>query len=278
MKIVIVYCSPAGSTRRIADVFHKSFKKRKADVVTLDLATDDGRPAALDLIKSTDQEVCLIIGSPVYRDMAIPPVMNFIDALPQSEGNYAVPFVTWGQACSGMALWQMGDALLKKGFQIAGAAKVVALHSMMWLADDPAGNGHPDKTDEGTIKEMAATLQARFDSGDIPVLALEALDYQPRKRAEEIKNKIIAPWFIITKEVDSEACTQCGICEEECPVDAVILDPYPEFNQSCFDCFNCIRLCPEDAIASTISMVDISDHIRERVITINEQPLTQVFL
>jgi ferredoxin len=149
---------------------------------------------------------------------------------------------------------------------------------MMWLADDPAGKEHPDKADEGTIREMAATLQARFDSGDIPVLALEDLDYQPRKRAEEIKNKINAPWYIIPKKVDSAACTQCGICEEECPVDAVILDPYPEFDQNCIDCFNCIRLCPEEAIASLISMDDIADHIRERVNTINERPLTCVFL
>ena len=278
MKIIIAYCSPAGSTRQVAKILEKGLSQSKTKPVMLDLAKGHDRSAALEVINTSGQKVCLFIGSPVYRDMAIPPVMNFIKELPQLEGNYAVPFATWGQACSGLALWQMGDALMKKGLQIAGAAKVVALHSMMWPADDPAGKGHPDKSDKGSIAEMAATLQARFDSGDIPVLALEALDYQPRKRAEEIKNKINAPWFIITKEVDSEACTQCGICEEECPVDAVILDPYPEFDQNCFDCFNCIRLCPEDAIASTISMVDIMDHIRERVITINEQPLTQVFL
>jgi ferredoxin/flavodoxin len=278
MKIIITYCSPAGSTRQVAEVLHHSFSKHNEDVVTFDLAKENDRSAALDVIKTADQKVCLFIGSPVYRDMAIPPVMKFIDALPQSESSYAAPFVTWGQACSGMALWQMGDALMKKGFQIAGAAKVVALHSMMWLANDPAGNGHPDKTDKSIIEELAATLQERFDSGDIPVLALQALDYQPRKRAEEIKNKINAPWYIIPKKVDSAACTQCGICEEECPVDAVILDPYPEFDQNCIDCFNCIRLCPEDAIASSISMVDIMDHCRERVGTINEKPLTQVFV
>jgi ferredoxin/flavodoxin len=278
MKIIIAYCSPGGSTRQVAGVFHNSFNNNNADVVTFDLAKEYDHSAAQDVIKTTDQKVCLFIGSPVYRDMAIPPVMKFIDALPQSEGNYAVPFVTWGQACSGMALWQMGEALMKRGFLIAGAAKVVALHSMMWLANDPAGKGHPDKTDESIIEEMAATLQERFDSDDIPVLALETLDYQPHKRADEIKNKINAPWYIIPKKVDSAACTQCGICEEECPVDAVILDPYPEFDQNCIDCFNCIRLCPEEAIASSISMEDIADHIRMRVETIDEKPLTQVFV
>ena len=278
MKIIITYCSPAGSTRQVAEVIHNSFIQRNADVVTLDLAKENERSSALDLIKTSKQKMCLFIGSPVYRDMAIPPVMNFIEELPLSEGNYAVPFVTWGQACSGVALWQMGGALRKKGFQIAGAAKVVALHSMMWLAEDPAGKGHPDESDRAVIEEMAATLGARFESGDIPVLALDALDYQPPDRADEMKNKIKAPWFIIPKKVNNEACTQCGICEEECPVDALLLDPYPEFDQKCIDCFNCIRLCPEEAIASSVSMEDIANHIRQRVENINEVPLTQVFV
>ena len=93
-----------------------------------------------------------------------------------------------------------------------------------------------------------------------------------------MKNKIKAPWLIIPKTVNNEACTQCGICEEECHVDAVLLNPYPEFDQKCIDCFNCIRLCPEEAIASSVSMDDIADHIRARVKNINERPLTQVFL
>ena len=278
MKIIIVYCSPAGSTRQIADVFHDSFIKRNADVVTLDLAKENQRSSALDLIRTTNQKMCLFIGSPVYRDVAVPPVMNFIGTLPAVESNYAVPFVTWGQACSGVALWQMGGALRQKGFQIAGAAKVVALHSMMWLANDPAGRGHPDEDDRRLIEEMAATLSFRLDSNDIPVLQLEVLDYQLPVRAAEMKNKIKTPWYIIPKNVSTGTCTQCGICEEECPVHAVILDPYPEFDQKCIDCFNCIRLCPEDAIASSVSMDDIADHIRARVKNINERPVTQVFL
>ena len=278
MKLIITYCSPAGSTRQIADVFHKSFTERNTDVVTLDLAKENERSSALDLIKTSNQKICLFIGSPVYRDMAVPPVMDFIETLPSVEGNYAVPFVTWGQACSGVVLWQMSGALMKKGFQIAGAAKVVALHSMMWLSDDPAGKNHPDETDRARIKAMVSTLSTRFATENITVLKLDTLDYQPPERAAEMKNKINAPWFIIPKHVNNEACTQCGICEEECPADAVILDPYPEFNQKCFDCFNCIRLCPEEAIASSVSMDDIANHIRQRVKNINERPLTQVFV
>ena len=278
MKIIITYCSPAGSTRHVAEVIHKRFSQRNVDAIMLDLAKDHQRFEALEIIKRANQKACLFIGSPVYRDVAIPPVMNFIEELPLLEGNYAVPYVTWGQACSGVALWQMSAALIKKGFGIAGAAKVVALHSMMWLADDPAGKGHPDDADRRKVEALVDKLHPRFDSDDVPLLSLDDLDYQPPERAVEMKNKINTPWYIIPKNVDLEACTQCGICEEECPVDAVILNPYPEFDQNCIDCFNCIRLCPENAIASSVSLDDIADHIRERVKGINERPLTQVFL
>ena len=42
------------------------------------------------------------------------------------------------------------------------------------------------------------------------------LDYQPQERAAEMKNKINTAWHIIPKNVNTEACTQCGVCEEEC--------------------------------------------------------------
>jgi ferredoxin/flavodoxin len=278
MKIIIVYCSPAGSTRQIAEIIEKGYRQRKTRVEMFDLSKRHDRSEASEVIKATNQRVCLFIGSPVYRDVAIPPVMNFIDNLPQLESSYAVPFVTWGQACSGVALWQMGGVLAKKGFHVIAAAKVVALHSMMWLTKNPAGYGHPDNDDRRKIEALVGRLHSRFDSDDVPVLPLDVLDYQPAERAAEMKNKINTPWYIIPKNVDSEACTQCGICEEECPVDAVALEPYPEFNQNCIDCFNCIRLCPENAIASSVSMDQIADHIRNRVRTINEKPLTQVFM
>lgn len=277
-KVFVVFCSPAGSTRRVAEYIKEGFIHRKAEVVTLDLGKAHDRSAFLDAIRTAGKHACLFIGSPVYRDVAIPPVINFIETLPKMVGAYAVPFVTWGEACSGVALWQLGNALAKKGFTVPGAAKVVAVHSMMWRVKNPAGKGHPDETDNRKIKKLVATLYTRLDSDNVPVLSLDTLDYQPPSRAEEMKKKINTPWLIVPKNVHTETCTQCGVCEEECPVSSVVLNPYPEFDRNCFDCFNCIRFCPETAIEPAISMEQIEHHIRERVRTINERPLTQIFL
>jgi ferredoxin/flavodoxin len=278
MKIFIVYCSPGGSTRHVAGIIRQEFNRRETEVTMMDLGSRQGLPEILDALTSAGKQTCLFIGSPVYRDVAIPPVMQFIDALPEIPGAYAVPFVTWGEACSGVALWQMSAALMQKGFAIAAAAKVVAVHSMMWHVSDPAGKGHPDKDDDRQIMDLVETLFKRLNEGNVSALSLGTLDYQPAERETEMKNKIKAPWMTVPKNVNTGVCTQCGICEEECPVSAIDFTPYPQFGQNCFDCFNCIRLCPENAIEPAISMDKIAHHIRQRVKNINEKPLTQIFV
>ncbi len=133
----------------------------------------------------------------------------------------------------------------------------------------------------GSTRHIAQVIHKSFNQRNVDAVMLDLAkdhDYQPPEHAAEMKNKINTPWYIIPKNVDSKACTQCGICEEEYPVNAVALNPYPEFDLNCIDCFNCIRCCPEDAKTSSLSMDDIANHIRRRVRTINERPLTQVFL
>mgnify|MGYP000412784329 CR=1 FL=1 len=272
----IVYLSPNGSTGKVAKAFAEQFSGADASVTLWDLAAETEIQSLFQQLK-TDGKVCLLMGSPVYRDMAIPPVMALIDKLPPIEGGWAVPFVTYGKACSGVALWQMAGALQAKGYQIAGAAKVVALHSMMWTAEQPEGEGHPDAADLEQVRQLAAHLVRSLDADTCKPLPLETLDYQPAERAQEFKAKIDKPWAIVPKTVDGDACTECGTCAAECPVGAIQLNPLPEFGATCFDCFTCIRTCPETAISPAMPLEKIAVKIRERVQTINEQPLTEIF-
>jgi ferredoxin len=62
-----------------------------------------------------------------------------------------------------------------------------------------------------------------------------------------------------------------------CPVGAVSLDPWPVFDEQCFDCFSCIRECPEDAIVPSVSLEKIEANIRQRVETFNERLPTEIF-
>jgi len=270
MKVVIAFGSPAGSTRKVAEMMAKRFDAHHVETDLIDIFAEPEMAQA--------DNVCLCLGSPVYRDVAIPPVMQFIDRLPVVTTGWAVPFVTWGGACSGVALWQMYQALNAKGFQIVGAAKVAAEHSMTWQADNPIGKGRPNEDDRSHVDGLIDTLVARLRAGNAPQLNLNALDYQPDALAAEMKAGISAPWKNIPKAIDPEACTQCGTCADDCPAQTIELDPLPVFGDACFDCFSCIRDCPENAITPKMPLSKINAMIRQRIETIGERPLTEIFI
>lgn len=277
-KIFIVYCSPAGSTRHVAKVIENTLTPLAGEVHCLDLGQKGGHDDFIDLVVKSGPNDCLFVGSPVYRDMAIPLVMKFINSLPNIDSCHAAPFITWGGAFSGIALWQMGRALKKIGFRLAGGAKVLAVHSMMWNCNEPIGQCHPDSTDDEFVDTFAREIHTHISSGEIESLSLEKLDYNSAKQTTDIKKKLGQPWLIIPKTVDKDKCTQCAVCEDVCPVNAIELADYPKFSNDCFDCFNCIRLCPEDAIIPAIGSEQIHDIILKRAVKYNEKPLTQIFI
>jgi len=241
-KIFIAYSSPAGSTRHVATVIKNTLASLSADIHRLDLGQKGNHDGFMNLISKAGPNDCLFVGSPVYRDMAIPLVMKFIDSLLNIYSCHAVPFVTWGGAFSGIALWQMGRTLEKRGFYLAGGAKVLAVHSMMWNCNKPIGHGHPDPADDELVRILSTNIYNRLVNREIDRLSLESLDYNLTKHTADLKQKLGQPWLINPKTVDKDKCTQCGVCEDVCPVEAIEISDYPNFNSACFDCcFGCCR-------------------------------------
>lgn len=277
LNIFIAYCSPGGSTRTAARMIGDFFTDKGLPVHTFDIGSNEDPTPFLSKLAAAGNDALLCVGSPVYKNMAVPPVTGFINALSDS-GALALPFVTWGKACSGLALWQMGRALKNRGFFLAGAAKVLGVHSMMWREADPVGQGHPDDQDQDILHRGLSALLTAIQSGTVKELDLDALIYHPDEVTDPIKTMIDEPWVPIGKTVTTELCTQCGLCAEACPVSAIELDPYPVFLSHCFGCFSCARECPENAIESAVPLDQLAGMIRKRVTTIAETPDTCVFL
>ncbi len=277
-NIFIAYISPSGSTRHVAGIIESTLTSLPATSHVLDLTAKQDCAFFLERIRHAGENDCLFIGSPVYRDMAVPPLMAFIREMPYVPGGcYAAPFVTWGGASSGIALWQMGQALVEKGFSLAGAAKIVGVHSLMWQSPEPAAYGHPNAEDDQALLKWVEQILYRLNRRALQPIDPAVLDYQSEPHKSDMKEKLNQPWKIIPKTVDQAACTQCGLCESECPVSAITLTPFPTFADTCFDCFNCIRLCPENAIAPAVSFEQIEQHIRSRVTLFNEDRKPGIF-
>jgi ferredoxin/flavodoxin len=277
-KALIVYCSPAGSTEHVARVLNGKIKSLGVPVDLIDLAHEPDMAFIISQLPAARDNLCFYIGSPVYSGYPIPPVMEFISRLPKAESGYSVPFVTYGGATSGIALQWMGQALDERGYSVLGAAKVMAVHSIMWASESPLSVSRPDASDDRMIEELALTVNAKLKLGNPPGLDLSTLSYQP----EEIRSRMKNGDFESARrdfppiKLNQEACTRCGVCAEVCPMDAVTFSPHLEIASSCISCFNCVRCCPEGAIAADVSSA--FPHIRAAAEKFREKPETQIFV
>jgi ferredoxin/flavodoxin len=279
-NIFIVYFSPAGATRHAAKIIEERFQALDAEVSVFDLAEYHGDIAVTisRRMESAEGKSCLFIGSPVYASHAVPPVTEFIAGIKENPGLFAVPFVTWGGACSGISLYEMGEALINKKATLLGAAKILAVHSLMWTLEDPLGKGHPDAGDDHMIEALANHVHQKLQEVNPKCMNLSELAYQTKANHEEMKKTGLqtAKAHLPERKIDTGLCNQCRVCSEVCPTDAVRFTPYPEFGDGCVFCFNCMKKCPEEAII--VDMSGIWQRIRDRAAFFSERPYSQIFL
>ena len=277
-NVFIVYFSPAGSTRHVAKVIEKRFMELSAEVSSFDLAD-----CSSDVILTISQQMealsgkcCLFIGSPVYVSHAFPLVMDCITKLKESNGAFAVPFATWGGACSGIALYEMGKELINKRFTLLGAAKILAVHSLMWQLEDPLGKGHPDADDDRMVEELVNHVNQKLSEDNPKGIKLSDLAYQSKENHAEMEKISLqtAKAYMPERTTDAELCNQCQVCSDVCPADAVTFTPYPEFGNDCVFCLNCLKKCPEYAI--NVDLSEIWQRIKDRAAFFSERPYSQI--
>jgi ferredoxin/flavodoxin len=278
-KVFIVYFSPAGSVRHVAEVIEKQFLELGTEVSSFNMAGGISDLAIMisHQMEASEGRSCLFIGSPVYVSHAVPLVMEFITGLKEKTNAFAVPFVTWGGACSGISLYEMGKELSIKGFMILGAAKILAAHSLMWQIEDSLGKGHPDVDDDRMVEELVNHINQIFYEDNPKEIKLSDLAYQTKENHKEMEKVSLqaAKAHMPKRTIDAELCNQCLVCSDVCPTDSVLFAPYPEFGDRCVFCFNCMKKCPEQAINADLS--EIWQRIKDRAMFFSERPYSQIF-
>jgi len=262
----------------VAQILARALEEAHWSVEVFDLDRRGQQDCSSLVERAMENGGCLFIGSPVYALRALPPVVQFLNQLPMTKGRYAVPFITWGGESSGVALLEMAQLLEEKGYALPGAAKILAVHSSMWYCEHPLGEGHPDAEDKALVRVLVRELTSRLQGPYSPLLSSKDMHYQPPDLEREAWSAGLNNVRTIfdTKEIDTRLCNQCGICRDECPVQAIELVPFVKIGDDCIRCYNCVRMCPEEAIKLDLSGVE--EKIRKRAFDYSERPLSQIFV
>lgn len=278
MNYCIVYISPAGTTRHVAQVIARELTALGKPCRSIDLGDKACRSELTTALPAASGDTCLFIGSPVYASHAVPAVMDCIKNLPVGAGCCSVPFATWGAVTSGVALAEMAAALEEKGFPAIAGAKIVAEHSLLWQSEKPFGKGRPDADDDRKVRDMVQKVVASLDAGTPAYLPAGVVNYQPEPLQKVMAGFVLSAVRKVLPQISlkRDLCTLCGDCVAACPAEAVELADGPLFKDCCIACYNCLRACPEHALVADFTSMEAG--LTQRVKDFGEQGETVVYL
>jgi NAD-dependent dihydropyrimidine dehydrogenase PreA subunit len=187
----------------------------------------------------------LIFGAPVYADFPPSVLDGWLSAL-EGGGKPCATFVTYGGRTPGHAHYHLFRVLSGAGFGVRLSAEFLGRHTFN-LAGWKLLPERPDERDFAAAREFAGLARQRFDS-----VAREAFSLpKPSGYEAALKsNRETLPaaerrW---AQPVRVKDCSLCGLCETECPAQAMDARSGESDPAKCIECLHCVFLCPEQAL------------------------------
>lgn len=230
-KIWAMYFSPTGTTEKIVTCVADELAGGKAEVFDFTL------PQARAEEKHFTEEDAVVFGVPVYAGRVPNVLLKYLDKV-RGNGALAVPMVLYGNRNYDDALIELRTILEKNGFHTIAAAAFIGEHSF----SKTLAAGRPDEADMARARDFASKIVLE-NRGMISVKGEDPIRgyYQPRDR------KGVFIDIRKVKPLTSEACDDCKICAQVCPMGSISYDNVREFTGICIKCGACIKKCPKQA-------------------------------
>ena len=242
-KVWAVYFSATDTTKKtvltIADEAARLLGAEREDYdFTLPRMRENGFAAGKDDL--------VIFGTPVYAGR-VPNVLLKYLATIQGNGALAVPVVLFGNRNFDDGLIELRDILENTGFHTVAAAAFVGEHSF----SKTLAAGRPDADDMKEALAFAGKVTEKvkgLPEGEAPApVEVEGVPhpyrgyYQPRDR------KGVSIDIRKVKSLVSDACDDCKICADVCPMGSISHENVREYTGICIKCWACIKKCPKQA-------------------------------
>lgn len=224
MRICEIIFSPTGGTKKAADMLSQGLSD---EILTVDLTNSQTDFKQIPLAP----EDTAVIAVPSYGGRVPAPARDRILKL---KGNHAkaVLLCVYGNRAYDDTLAELSDLAEQSEFRVVAAVAAVAEHS---IARRYAA-GRPDAKDQETLRNFAQQIRKKLVMGSSQPLSLPGNRPYRKSGGASLIPKI------------TKACTQCGLCREKCPVQAIsarntgIVNP-----RKCISCMRCVSVCPRSA-------------------------------
>ena len=231
MKTTIYYFSGTGNSLKIA----REVAEGLEECVLVPIA----KVWQQDQLVSTSEKVGFIF--PLYYYGLPKIVFDFINNIELAKSNYFFAVVTRAGDVDGAPLQQL-DNILETKMKTLNTGFFIRMPSNFIIGYNTASEAVQKELFENSINQVEKITNIIKENGE---------NFQKGMRTSERMNKKFREKVYASDKsfFAEDNCTGCGICEDVCPVNNIVLtEGLPQWQHKCQQCLACINFCPEKAI------------------------------
>lgn len=244
MKVLVIYFSQTGATERIARMIQRGILSdgNECEIVRMQDAMR-GNLSSFDIIG---------LGCPTFFYREPVNVKDFIRRMDRQEGKHCFIFCTHG-SIMGNTLFYLQEELSRRGFTVIGSFDSYSNSSIQFYPKVMHTAGHPDVIELEEAEKFGEGLRdlsLRVGRGELKIPRFELIEDTWWARSSRMLTLETLRNFSPVFTINTERCTRCLECQENCPADAIDIEADPPAIQmeGCIFCWFCEKLCPVEAI------------------------------
>jgi ferredoxin len=237
-KVTAIYFSPTGTSRKTVVAVAKG---TGLPVQEIDLTTPNSREK---FSRAFGADELAVVGLPVYAGRLPKYLDNFFSGL-KAQNTPAIAIVLYGNREYDDALVELRILLEARGFIVKSGAAFIGEHTV----SEKIATGRPDAKDLFIASDFGRWTLRYIASNNAGQLTLKGnypftkSGFDPRVRNDAHPGPRL---------VTTDKCTQCKVCEENCPWSAIDpVDCKVRNYDMCMHCYRCLKMCPTGAIQVT---------------------------
>ena len=222
-KIHFIYFSATGTTARVISAMSgalSSYPQTKYNLLT----------TTFDQLDIPSNELA-VFGIPVYSGR-IPSIIKETLNKVRGNGTPAILVCTYGNRAFEDALVELFDLTGSNGFIPLSAGAFIAQHSIF----PQVAEGRPNASDIEAIIDFA--IQSVRIDDDWSATQLNIDGNRPYHAIKSVP---------LTPKTKNSLCTNCGLCVNQCPANAISNDGRSIDKTLCVACAHCIAVCSKKA-------------------------------